>query len=87
MIVDRYLAERSRGQLMHLTALIHSVFSEALDAPVTKFMDLTALSGSVFLDFTAINQKWIFLLQIVKFCEFDRRENEAANLFVASLWY
>ena len=30
-----------------------------------------------FLDFTAINLEWIFLLQVDNFCEFDRRENEA----------
>jgi|SaaInl74LU_5_DNA_1037368.scaffolds.fasta_scaffold53662_1 hypothetical protein len=48
-----YLAERSRGKLMDLTALSLSVFSEALDALVTKLMFLPASSGSVLMDFTA----------------------------------
>ena len=73
------VAERSRGQLM-MHYSFTNVFSEALDAPGTKLMDFTCIARSVFLDLISI-----LLLQIVKFCEFDRRENEAANLFVSSI--
>eukprot|EP00984_Skeletonema_dohrnii_P013010 scaffold5357_cov80-Skeletonema_dohrnii-CCMP3373.AAC.2 len=69
-------------------ALIHSVFSEAflvgVDGGVPTVMDLTALGGRFLGILVQSTHHVTSLLQIVNFCEFDRREDEAANLFVAS---
>ena len=57
-----YLLDLSRNYYHYLTALSGSVFSGALDAPVTIVMDLSCIKVVLFVDFTAINQKWILLL-------------------------
>ena len=55
-----------------------------MNALVTIVMDFSGIARSVFMDLSiAINPSCSRLLQIVKFCEFDRREDEAANLFVS----
>jgi len=71
------------------TALSESVFSEAflvgMDDGVPTFMDFSGIARSVFLDLIAINPSCCRFIKVAKFCEFDRRENEAENLFVASI--
>jgi len=56
-----------------------------LDALVTIVMDFSGIARSVFLDLTAPDCHVVVSLEVVKFCEFDRRENEAAITFDASI--
>ena len=66
-----------------------SVFSEAFlvgwKLVCQPSMDFSGIARSVFLDLIAINPSCCRFIKVAKFCEFDRRENEAANLFVASI--
>jgi len=56
-----------------------------VDALVTIVMDFSGIARSVFLDLIAINPSCSCFIKVVKFCEFDRRENEAANLLVVNM--